>query len=141
MSNPNYNNDPHSSNIICKYCGKAITFSKEIVGKNNKMKPLNLDLTPHFCLTRTEQGQSRDELQSPIPRFENATVDSNYINRSEIQASVYDRIIGNMEHFNSLYEQILIECGKTNKQMESNSELIKKILDHVSSQHPNGQPS
>lgn len=138
MFNPYHNKDHNSDIIKCKYCGEEITFRKEICGKNGKMIPLNLDLTSHTCRGRTPQEQSRSESQKFSPKFHDVT-DSTHT--SKIRASPYDKITENMDHFNSLYEQILIEWNKTTKQIESNSELLKKILDHVSSQHPGKQLS
>jgi hypothetical protein len=46
---PNYNVNIEYKNVKCKYCGTIIIFNKNIKSKDGKIKPINLDNSPHNC--------------------------------------------------------------------------------------------
>jgi hypothetical protein len=130
------NDRNYDSDIIkCKFCGKEITFRREICGKNGRPIPLDLDITGHICVGRTSKEEYMSK-QDSIKRYqvtenhENKTANKSPISNRE---SVYERMIGNIEHSNALQEHFLMESNQISKQLEINNILIKKILEYFSS--------
>jgi hypothetical protein len=136
MSNPHYNKDYNSDIIKCKHCGKEITFRKEIRGKNGRMKPLNLDLTPHFCSSFTQYRKPLYHHHS-LPTDERVTSNSHYTNIPPDRGIGYDEKIEKIEHQNALLEHFLTDFNEISKQLEINSALLKKLLNHLSSPYRN----
>jgi hypothetical protein len=46
---PNYYVNIEYKNVKCKYCSTIIIFNKNIKSKDGKIKPINLDNSPHNC--------------------------------------------------------------------------------------------
>lgn len=127
MSNSDYNKGYNSDIIKCRSCKDEITFRKEIRGKNDKMRPLNLDGSFHNCPVRIQKDwrtqQSSDSISNKMNSVENKNISSR--SPTNNQLSLY-QISEKIEYTSRQIEEILIKTSFIDSQI---TEILQFLRD------------
>jgi hypothetical protein len=133
-SNNHQNTEFHPrKGTLCKFgCSTRITFDNNILSKNGKMIPLNLDGSFHDCPARNQERSYTEKASSSASRFQFRNDKDREVSITETESKYFfNQILENIQLSHTQLERILMEQDHVKKQLEDTTQVLRILMEKV----------